>query len=57
MAVCEFVGRWPGRSGDREEVNNEGVRPVKAKHEKEAMSLRPQEQQPWGSRQTGFVLS
>lgn len=28
MAVCELVGRWPGRSGDREEVNNEGVRPV-----------------------------
>lgn len=57
VAACEVVGRWPGRSGNGEKVNKKGVRPVKAKHEKDAMSLRPEEQQPWGSWQTGFVLS
>lgn len=55
---CLWVGgEWPGRSGGREKVNDDGVRPVKAKHEKEAMSLRPQEQQPRGSWQTEFVFS
>ena len=57
MAACEVVTRWPGRSGNKENVNRQGVRPVKAEHEKDAMSLRPKELQPWGSWQTGFVLS
>lgn len=57
MAACELVGRWHGRSGDKEKVNSEGVRPVKAKHEKEALSLRPHEQQPQGGWQIEFVLS
>lgn len=55
MAACELVERWPGRNGDKEKANNEGIRPVKAKHEKEAM--RPQEQQPQGGWKTEFVLS
>lgn len=42
VAACEVVARWPGRSGNREKVNKEGVRLVKAKHEKDAMSLRPE---------------
>lgn len=42
VAACEVVTRWPGRSGSREKVNKEGVRLVKAKHEKDAMSLRPE---------------
>lgn len=52
-----MVGRWPGRSGNREKINKEGVGPVKAKHEKDALSLRSEEQQPWGGWQTGFVWS
>lgn len=44
VAACEVVGKWPGRSGNREKVNEEGVRPVKAKHEKDAGSLRSKEQ-------------
>lgn len=26
VAACELVGRWPGRSSNREKVNSEGVR-------------------------------
>lgn len=46
VAACGEVGRWPGRSGNREKVNKEGFRPVKAKPEKDVMNLRPKEQQP-----------
>lgn len=46
VAACEVVGRWPGRSWTKERANKQGVRPVKAVHQKDVMSLRPKEQQP-----------